>query len=454
MSEKPQIGPGQLPLYEIKVSGAGLDLSQVGGFGLQAGDLSAEAGFGPVIESWDSLPELIVILDEPARTSSRAVAALALAGELIRREKTVVILDGDDHLPDLTRWAGRLEQEGWVDVVRYGISVETASIPLPWAPQQGRFIGAGSYQPTRASADELASLLSILQSETDVVIVCASAGDRGAAWAVQPSQRMVCWSPSTQFEDTVTAMVRDAGLLGERPKAVLALMGRDGTKTSEQPLDLTALSQEPRNSSPVFRRLVGLLGLLVIVLVIWWMGLFDSSEVADQDLAANDTSKPEMVDHSPETTPADVATEPDAEPETELPSATLTSDLDDDNSGPEMEQAVTTELITEPVITEPVVGDPVVTEAAADVVGAAGWCLHVYSFRDSSMATEEIARMKARGVAGRMDVGIDNSDKTWYRVYAGSYASSGDAQAAIDDLCEQLTTDWAMPVRTDRIANQ
>ncbi len=442
MSEKPQIGPGQLPMYEIQTSSDGLDLSQVGGFELLAGDLSAEAGFASLIDSWDGIPELIVILDEPANTSTRAVAALGLAGELIRQGKSVVILDGDDHLPDLTRWAGRLEHEGWIDVVRYGLSVETASIPLPWAPERGRFLGVGSYQPTRASADELATLLKILHGETDVVIACASAGDRGAAWAVQPSRRMVCWSPSLQTEDVVTAMVRDAGLLGERPRAVLVLTGRDGADVSRQTLDLTALSHEPRNSSPVFRRLVGLLGLLVIVLIIWWMGLFDSTDVTDQDLAQNGDSSPEMIDHSPRTVPSEVVTDTVAEPEADsLPVVSMPDTEAED---------LTTE--PEPSIPDDVVPEATIAETTVELVGAAGWCLHVYSFRDSSMATEEMTRMEARGVAGRMFVGTDNTNKTWYRVYAGSYASSGDAQAAIDDLCEQLKTDWAMPVRTDRIA--
>jgi len=427
MSQEPRIGPGDLPVHEIRSTGVGLDLSEVGGFARLASDLAAEAGLGPWIESWQELPKLIVVLDEPPNTATRVAAAFALAGELIRRDHTVLLLDGDDHLPDLTRWCGRLDQEGWIDVARYGVSVEAASLPLPWAPDRGRLLGVGSYQPTRISADELSSLLEYLGSQADVVIACASAGDRGATWAVQPSLRTVCWSPNIQPADVVAAMVRDAGLLGERPAAVLALVGHSDTGASIDHGIIAGRTEPSRKSSPVFRRLAGLLGLLVVVLIVWWTGLFDgepkTGPVVDQP------PTPELIDHSHEDdqTALETSAEPVPEPVTSLPPTIVVEES--------------------PEVMTPL--DPFTVE-----VGEAGWCLHVYSLGDSVMATREIARMATRGVTGRVFPGRDDTNKIWYRVYAGSFPTSGEARLAIDELCGRLETEWAMPVRTDRAVNQ
>ena len=47
------------------------------------------------------LPRVWLFLDEPEQTATRAAAALAAARELGRRRYTALVIDADDHRPDL-----------------------------------------------------------------------------------------------------------------------------------------------------------------------------------------------------------------------------------------------------------------------------------------------------------------------------------------------------------------
>ncbi|MBK6899205.1 MAG: SPOR domain-containing protein [bacterium] len=83
-------------------------------------------------------------------------------------------------------------------------------------------------------------------------------------------------------------------------------------------------------------------------------------------------------------------------------------------------------------------------------MGAAGWCLHVYSFDDSLLALEEVAVMAGKGVVGRIHA-EDSGTRHLFRIYAGSFPSRAAAHAAQTDLFARLRTDWAQPVAADRL---
>jgi len=403
-------------------------------------------------------PQLCVVMDEPAHTRARGAAVLAIAAELSSRGRTVAVVDGDDHLPDLTRWAGLLEHEGWIDVVRYDLSLEAASRVLPFGEGGARLLGVGSYQPTRANVEELKQLVEFLGQAVDHVIVCASTGDRGAVWATLPSLRIVCWDRAVQLSEAVENMIRDAGLLGEEPKALLVYGVEDPAAMEGHRYQFNLSDEEPEAaSSPVFRRMAILMGVLVVVLAAWWIGQVDWSSRTSDDVVAGDDvvvvldssavdrdvseaesgGLPYQDDYEtvsedvPATTSADGAAETEAAGEEAVPA---------DDPAPAVER---------PAPEAPTVDhfdDHVTADVFTAEVGADGWCLWVYSLADSSLAVEEIERMAGRGFYAEMR-SVEAKGRDWFRIYTGSFASHGEASAAMNDLTTRLETDWALPQR-------
>lgn len=479
MNVRHRNGPGGLPVVDVQLDAERWNLADEGGFEQAAPELAREAGLEYFVEEHLDKPEapkLILVLDEPNRTAPRAALAVALAAELIRWEKSVLVLDGDDHRPDLTRWADRLDAEGWVDVIRYGVSVEAASIPLPFAPRKGRLLGVGSYQPTRITAEELAGFVSGPGEAYDHIIVSASTGDRGSVWASQPAMSLVCWTPGVQHENVVEGMVRDAGLLGETPRAIMELAGRPAGEAPVSAEELAAFDGDGGHSSPVFRRLAGLLAVLIVVLAIWWFGVLkrggDEPAIAANDGAA---TVAERTDAAPARLPG-AAAEAAAEAgnEAEEPAgdvagsreetagavADLASETADAVAGqaaaaadglarqtarPAGNTAAAAADAPAPAARDEVpAADP--AAFAADV-GAAGWCLHLYSLRHQDVAEEMVRAMGSRGVQGRIAATRDDAGEYWYRVYAGSFADRAAANAAIPALLERLDADYAAPKR-------
>jgi sporulation related protein len=416
-------------------------------------------------------PQLCVVLDEPAHTRTRGAAVLAIAAELSARGRKVVVVDGDDHLPDLTRWSGLLEHEGWIDVVRYDLSLEAASMELPFGEGAARLLGVGSYQPTRANVEELKHLVEILSESVDHVIVCASTGDRGAVWAALPSLRVLCWDRAVQRTEAVENMIRDAGLLGEEPKAVLVYGVEDPAAMEGRRYQFNLSEDEPEAaSSPVFRRMAILMGVLVVVLAAWWIGQTDWSGRSSDDVAAGDDvvvvldstaadrdvsetesgGLPYQDDHEtiPENVP--VTTADGATEAVGTNAAAVVAGVSNNEPDLVAEQAAEQAAVAEQTVPETPTVDHFDDHFKADPftadVGAGGWCLWVYSLADSSLAVEELERMAGRGFHAEMR-SIEAKDHLWFRIYTGSFASHGEASAAMNDLNARLETDWALPQR-------
>lgn len=449
MSRREDGGPGGLPSFELGSVVADLGFGRTD-FSEACRCLPDVSAFVDVHFEGPDAPSLCVVLDEPSRTATRSAVVLALADELSCRGRSVVVIDGDDHLPDLTRWSGQLEQEGWIDVVRYDLSLEAASSVLPLGDGTARLLGVGSYQPTRATAEELHRLLEFLGETVEHVIVCASTGDRGAVWAALPSFRVVCWDPVNQLSVNVENMIRDAGLLGESPRAVLAfavgasqVAGPPIFRLDDGSVDKTVV----KGSSAVFRRLAILMGILVIVLAIWWVGqtdwrgenpaetsgddlvvVLDSTSVHDDGIpvevvAAQNDSLGDQSETSPGTLVVD---DPVDAPAENPPAPTITHAAAADTPSSAGESSI---------------DDPFGAE-----VGAAGWCLWVYSLADDRLAEEELARMEGRGFHAVVHTAVVD-DRNWHRIYTGSFATLSEANAAMTELYTRLETDWALPQR-------
>lgn len=175
-------------------------------------DFPADADFQTGIGEWVSrgeledpadrlmggrpVPRIWLLLHEPGEGRLAAVTALSLARELMGRDQAVLLLDCDDERALLSGWADRHEQEGWIDLVRYGASLLTCGVRLPFPGRQGLLLGPGSYRPVDAQPDEIEQLLGRLRRQADDILLCCPIDASGRAWAEQADLRLLCWDRS------------------------------------------------------------------------------------------------------------------------------------------------------------------------------------------------------------------------------------------------------------------
>ncbi len=449
MSADTARGPGGLVLHEAGLDPSRLDLS---GGPSEWTHLPAMGLRDFVVEhlQGDDPARVCLFLDAPRRTTTRAAAALACARSLLDEGRSVVVVDGDDQRPDLSAWAQRTDIEGWVDVVRYGVSLDAASVTLPWGEGEGRVMGVGSYHPVRAEKDEAATLVRTLLEQFDTVLVCGSTGDRGAYWSDLDALRIMCWDRAAASPDEIAALVRDTAVLGESINATIAF-GVAATSLVDDPESETPVDRDdaPRRSSPIFRRLAISLTVLIVVLGSWFLG-----QMARQD------STPVVRPEQPVTQP--VATETDSMGRDDVSSQTEGVVLDDPS--PDTLAVAVVEVVAGTVdVSSPSVmpeRDALDESEAERTLDGVDWaepvldgvyCLHVFSMADSVMAREQLQWMDRRGVAGLVRRWRDSDGKVWYRIYAGNFATLAEARTAVPDVNTLLETDWAMPKRTERI---
>ena len=411
-------GPLGLPLYPTGFAVEELRLESGPMFWEEAQRISAgEALAGFVVDHLEApgAPRVCVILGPPDATAPRAAAALMTARALSRRGRRVAVVDGDDLSPDLTRWAGRADVEGWIDVVRYGVSPAAAAVALPWGAPGGLLLGVGSYQPSRASGDEVSALVAILLAEFDHVLVSASTGDRGAVWATVPSLRVLCWDQAALDSSLCEVMIRDVGQLGDPPAAALVFVpARAAVVPRHEPP-----ARAPRRAG----RWLAALAVLAVIAGVWWVG----------------------TQRRPRATPAAPTANPDLQQDIKQEPQSIVIDTDSASVAlPDTVAAVESPPAASPTSSSSS-GDPF-----AGPVGAAGWCLHVYSFDDSLLALEEVAVMAGRGVVGLIHA-EDSGRRHLFRIYAGNFPDRAAAHAAQDELFARLRTDWAQPVAAERL---
>jgi len=456
MNADPARGPGGLVLHEAGLDPSRLDLS---GGPAEWKRLPA-MGLRDFVDEYlrgDGAARVCLFLDAPRRTTTRAAAVLACARSLMTLDRSVVVVDGDDQRPDLSVWAGRSETEGWIDVVRYGLSIEAASVPLPWGPRAGRVMGIGSYHPVRAEKDEAAALVHRLLDDYDTVLVCASAGDRGAFWSGLDAVRVMCWDRAAATLEETAALVRDASDLGAGVNATIAFgVATPGIGDTRVVEESPEYENPPLRSSPIFKRLAISLAVLVVVLGSWFLG-----QMARQDDA------PIVISHQRDDLPIAVGTDSMIRDEAPPDTVAVAGDVFKEQGQVTVEDAGDTETVVagdEPIIPTPRIApietgtddDPDPSTASDGIdwrapVDEGIYCLHVYSMADSAMAQEQLRWMDRRGVNSLVRRWSDIDEKVWYRIYTGNFATLAEARGAMSELFDRLDTDWAMPIRTARI---
>ena len=448
-------GPGGLPVFPAGINLREVRLREGAFFWEEIQRLSAEMPLTALVSDllgMEDAPKVWVFLDAPDRTVSRSVAVLAAARALSRRGRKVLVLDGDDRRPDLSTWTGRAETEGWLDFARYGASMQVCSIPLPWDDESGFMMGVGSYCPAWMTAEEANRLVSRMLSMVDYVLVSAPIGEGGTPWAAVPSIRVVCWDREVDEPDRVEEMIRDARLVGDRPKAVVAFGAGEGVSTG---VGSQAPEERDGGSSPLFRWLAVALVVVLLGIAGWWF-LFSGGD----DFQGPDRETPIAQDQSGQQA---VAGEEITETESDLTAAA-------DEGAAAGEDAVSAEDVAgdaedsiETVVEEPApqpdvtVAEETPAEESTPVgtvvdqaplidwtmpVAADGWALHVYSLADSVSAEKEAAIMRRRGVLGAIRPWTSDDGMTWYRIYAGSFPDRSSARAAAEELKNILKTDW------------
>lgn len=526
--EKLPLRPGGLEILSTGLNLAELDLH--GGQGLWD-EVQRYAGNSLIERQLDqamggrAAPRVWAFLEAPAGGPGAAAAGLAAAWLLASRGQAVILVDADEQDPLITRWLGRIEREGWIDIIRFGASLHAASEPLPSDNRRGSILGVGSFTPTGVTPDEVAEFLNRLRRQADDLILVLPAKLRSVPWLETAQIRLLCWDMLGRSVGDTEKILAELDRMGARPDALLGYgveeytaiqatlredtppavaATADDTTTAEPPSPETVV-EEPaaaattaqsvpaesqsedaaaagtqeteaapsipprprRQTSGVF---VFVAAAAVVCLAL--LGLFlreqrtTDRRAAGQDpaVAAADrglaTPRPEA--------PAGLADEPDVVADQTANAAESASAA----AAPTSEPPASAVVRTTPAQNEPVpagngaqpAGAGSAAVAAADVeaaaseqavdwsafrktAGADGWTLWLYTLFDEQSAAGEVQRLGRRRIqAEYRAVELPGKGRV-FRIYAGSFASRREADAAKAHILAELKHNWAMAQR-------
>jgi septal ring-binding cell division protein DamX len=201
--------PGELPEIPTGLSAGELDLVPGEGFWARIEQIAVMGEMTRGLDSamqGQSSPRIWVFFHEPGRGELSATVAMSFARELAFRDQAVLLLDCDDQDMALTRWAGRVEAEGWIDLARYGTSVLTSGVPMPFVGRRGYLLGVGSFAPTDVTSEEIDSLLTRLRRQADDLLLVVPADPVGRLWASAAAIRVFCWDRKTMSDEEAGAI--------------------------------------------------------------------------------------------------------------------------------------------------------------------------------------------------------------------------------------------------------
>jgi hypothetical protein len=502
------------PLHETGISPAELDFHGGGFFWEEVRAFTDPSPLAFLVQTalaGPGVPRVWVFLDEPEETTTRAAAALAAARALIARRLNVIVVDADDRHPDLTRWSGRHEHEGWIDFVRYGASLAACAVPLPWEGASGRLLGVGSFTPVEVTGAEVSWLLSLLGGQADVVLVTAPLGPAGAAWTEIASLRLLCWDRGGREPAQTRQMLTELAVAGVPADAVIAF-GAPGLALlpAPSPEAIAAQHSLERFAAAVAAAAGGNDAAAPVATVVPAAG--DDAPPGDGAAAAvaravGGGSAP-SVTGAPASIPALKGGGPPFRPprgrwlavaglvaivaaagwlatrapRARVPLSSLAPPVaGEDISAPaeaggapdtlRMAAAVES-LARAPVAVDSTVkaiaGTPIpAPEAPVDTVGRPapspadsfdpapfrlpvgrdGWVLHVYSQPDSLLAQRQVASLARAGYTSDWRSVELPGKGRWYRIYMGSFPSRAAAEAALPTLLRRLGETWGQATR-------
>lgn len=502
MSENREF-PEDLPLLPMGWGASNLDFDGAKDFWQEVRRITAESSLGDNLDTamvGKSSPRIWLFLHEPGQGALSAAAALEIARELGSRDQAVLILDCDDTDSKLTRWAGRHEAEGWIDLVRYGASVLTSGVALPFSGRRGYILGVGSFTPTDVEFEEAEDLLNRLKRQADDLVLVAPADATGKLWARLADIRLLCWDRARKSRDLIARVCGDfaeaecpvTGLVsfglpdeggqatpvaeepdtGEEPvvdqgvaadEAVAAggpevPASPDDSPPADEPVaEVAPAGKQETGSSRVFwgAALVSLA--LIAVVSIYYLKFVRTDGTGTPPVAeAGFQLQSQTGDLLGETQPASTGNQVALADRQESAEDSLGTGTD--TAAPAATAPATAAPATAaPAAAGPGTDEPDRRETAApesgrqefamdpylQPVGTDGWALHVYSFPDSASALDEVRRLERKGFQTAIRAVQIKEKGRWYRVYLGSFLSRKEALEAKDPLLKKLRTDWA-----------
>ena len=498
---------GELPVFPSTWDAANLDFPPGRDFESEIEDLVLQGELEDSLDgamSGKSSPRVWLLLHEPGQGRLSSVTALYFARELASRDQGVLVLDCDDDEFTLTRWAGREGSEGWADLARYGASVLTCGIPLPFAGRRGYLLGPGSYTPVDVQPGEIDQVVSRLRRQADDVLLVCPLDERGRMWAKTADIRILCWNtadtPGDRIEEIeadfgqastpLTGLVRfgpaqelvpevepdpgaDAGQ--EEASQEFVVVDRSGhEKSADGPPDLGQVFVDPFGESPsadTFARKRGTSRLF------WWMALavvglialaawyyLEFVQAPSLDSPAGETSPVAEVGTGPGEEevfliPVSRDSVPAARPEPAALSGAETGSESGVETALELPAGSEADTTVEPESEEEQVALDEEFPGPAEIggelefymdpylvpVGSDGWALHIYSLPDQESTTIELEVLNKKGfMTAVREVQIKGKGR-WYRIYLGSFPDRAVAQDAKAALLKELGEDWGRP---------
>lgn len=495
--------PGNLPLLPMGWGATNLDFDGAEDFWQEAKRITADASLGENLDlamQGESSPRIWLFLHEVGQGALSAAAALEIARELGSRDQAVLILDGDDQASNLTRWAGRHEKEGWIDLVRYGASVLTAGVALPFTGRRGYILGVGSFTPTDVEVQESEDLINRLKRQADDLLIVAPADELGHLWSRLADIRLLCWdraqTPAHNI-DQICARFEEAedpltGLIGfglpeeegrgfpsgadasvdepEVEEAMSFASDEEMDPGNEDPEDLVedppaseGLTQEEDDeevaassgSSRVFWGAAAVILALLVVVSIFYIKVVRVDETTPLERPVVAANPDDPLNSEGEIQPGEIATgsmdtalaqsvnqpeEADATPEDAAMGGPTGADKIEDVSEATADPVA---VAANEAAVEEAPGPEFSMDPYLQEVGTDGWALHLYSFPDSVAAASEANRLKRRGFQTALRPFQIKDKGRWYRVYVGSFMSRQEALEAKDPLLAKLKEDWA-----------
>ncbi len=440
-------------------------------------------------------PRVWLMAHEQGQPQLGVVAALSFARVLAARDQAVVVLDGDDRTTVLSRWSGREDAEGWVDMVRYGTSVLTSGMALPFSGRAAYLVGVGSYAPTDITSEEVDALLARLRRQADDIIVVGPAPALGS-WSAHVDRALLCVDRGTRTPAQIAELVAGlegvgvtlTGLVGYGEPMPVPVAEEatpaDGLPDGGADLPLAPAEKElparpeipedpmfdgddlpgdnfemefatRRGTSGVFWLAAATTVIIIAAVIFYYVryvrvtddgGLLAPPEVAATDAPSTPVNEPlEMATGSVVTDSVPVVTtDVTTDAATELP-AEAPADATMDSLPVAPQETVV--AAPEEVVVMPPADDLPTVDPYAGPVGQDGWVLWVYSFQDGLAAGREVAKLGRRDIQATVRLVELPDSGRWYRVYMGSFPNQKSARAAMPALFERLRTDWAQPVR-------
>ncbi len=495
------IRPGGLDILSTGLNLAELDLHGGDGFWEEvrryARDSLLEAQVD-VAMGGRAAPRIWAFVESPGSGPAAAAAALGAAYLLADRGQAVVLVDADENEPRLTRWLGRTEMEGWIDMVRFGASLHAASDALPSDSRRGSVLGIGSFAPTGVTPDEVGELLGRLRRQADDLVLVLPAKLRSEPWLKTADIRLLCWDLLSRSAADTGKIVVEMERMGAKPDALVGFGVEEFTAIRDHLVEIETRSAEeaetpepapeepdlpddaaepepvfvdppgaepaaekppkgPRRSSGIFVfaavAAVVCLGLLGVFLAGQFGGGEDAGSVVVAAVGDTQRTVPVVagsVDIPAANAPIELQTEAIETPGDGATEDPGTADIQPEvTPEPLVADTSPAAVVPDTAQVEPPAAEPNGMDWAPfrKPAGQDGWALWLTSFPTESDAGDEIRRLESRGIRAAMHA-VEIKDRgRWFRVYAGSFPDRAGAKAAVEGLKAELKHDWVVPAR-------